>query len=184
MKRLNLTKPHVIVMVGLPGAGKSSFAERFAEVFNAPLISWEAFRQSTQGSALSNKQLQDLADDMLEQIMKTNQTIVYDGQLLTAVSRKSLARSIQAAGYTPLFVWVQTDIATAKFRARKHGYSADTFQAAEKKFTKPTSRDNLIVISGKHTFASQLKSVLQRLGEQRQHTRPSGRTPIGGSARR
>jgi len=63
MKPLSLSKPHVIVTVGIPGSGKSFFAEHFAATFKAPLISGERIRKelfgdkqrSDEQTAISNK---------------------------------------------------------------------------------------------------------------------------------
>ena len=38
MKSLQLDKPHAIVMVGIPGSGKSFFADKFSAMFNAPYV--------------------------------------------------------------------------------------------------------------------------------------------------
>ncbi|MBI3889304.1 hypothetical protein HY312_01855 [Candidatus Saccharibacteria bacterium] len=41
MKSLNLTKPHLIVVVGIPGAGKTYFGQQFSTTFNAPYLKYD-----------------------------------------------------------------------------------------------------------------------------------------------
>lgn len=171
MKSLSLQSPHVIIMVGVPGSGKSFFANRFSETFTAPIVSWDEIRDMLFNEATYAKDdeaiVEQVATSMLDQLCKTSATLVYEGDTLTQKSRLMLAKKVRQAGYEPLFVWVQTDAATAKSRALKQGLSSELYEAAVKRFTPLKSSDPYVVISGKHTYASQLKIVLRRLSSAR-----------------
>ncbi len=176
MKSLSLAVPHVVIMVGVPGSGKSFFAEHFAKTFSAPIVSWGAVRGELFNEPTFSKDeeviVQRVADLMLDQMMKTGATVLYEGDMTTQVSRKNLEKQIRKAGYEPLFVWVQTDTATSRARALKQGVSAAVYDTAIKKFTPLKDADPFIVISGKHTYASQLKIVLRRLSGARTASGP------------
>ena len=158
-------------MVGLPGAGKSFFAEHFSRTFSAPLISWDSIRGELFNEPTYSKDeeliVKRVADHMLGELIKTGATVLYEGDVLTQVSRKNIEKQIRSAGYEPLFVWVQTDAATTKSRAMKQQMPVAAYETSAKKFTPLKEADNYIVISGKHTYASQLKIVLRRLSEER-----------------
>ncbi|MBC7943223.1 AAA family ATPase [Candidatus Saccharibacteria bacterium] len=176
MKSLNLSKPHVIVMVGIPGSGKSFFAEHFAETFNAPLISFgrlrdELFNEPTYSSD-EQAVIRRVSDYMLDELFKTHRTIILEGVADTRTDRQEIVKRSRHAGYTPLFVWVQTESSTARLRVTKavKGKSTITenqFDIALRRFTSPNASEKAVVISGKHTYASQLKIVLKRLVEPR-----------------
>lgn len=176
MKSLQLNEPHVIIMVGIPGSGKSFFAEHFAATFNIPLVSYsnlknELFTKHT-GNNSGHTATKKVASILLKELIKTNQTLVYDGITDTNAERKKLIDVANKAGYTPTILWVQTDTSSAKMRATKRTkdgvyLSDDEFTAALSSFMPPNKSENPIVISGKHTYASQLKIVLKRLTETR-----------------
>jgi len=176
MKPLSLSRPHLIVMIGIPGSGKSTFAERFAEMFNTPLVSQLAFEQLLFGTKYDNAANEQkaliLTQNVLGELLKTGQTIIYEDTTGSRLYRQDLAKTANKAGYVPLFVWVQTDSAEASRRAlRKNkdsiALSHDQFDQAVARFTVPVSSEKAIVISGKHTFASQLKIVLKNLTTER-----------------
>ena len=171
MKSLRLSTPHVVIMVGVPGSGKSFFAEHFAKTFSAPLVSWNGIREELFNAPQFSKDedaiIGRVADHMLVELLKTNATVLYEGDTMAQVSRRNLVQTIRKAGYEPLFVWVQTDTATAKSRAQKRGVSGEMFNAALRRFTPLKASDPYVVISGKHTYASQLKIVLRRLSSER-----------------
>ena len=63
-----------------------------------------------------------------------------------------------------LLIWVQTDSNTALARSRKmYGVSPADYKDALKHFSAPQDNEQPLVISGRHTFASQAKAVLKKL---------------------
>lgn len=173
MKPLNLNRPHLIVMVGIPGAGKSFFAERFANTFGAPIISSSRLQTELFNTPSYNSDEQAIIDRignyMLEELLKTGQTVIYDGASGSRTERSELTKKAKLRGYETFFVWVQTESVAAKSRATKpnkdkpYVITNEQFDIAIKRFTTPNSNEKAVVISGKHTYASQLKIVLSRL---------------------
>ena len=96
---------------------------------------------------------------------------------MTRTARDDITRRGAQYGFRALIVWVQTDIATTKHRAfnRSESNSGDQytqsldpeqFDAIEKSFTKPDMQfreQNTVVISGRHTYSAQAKTVLKKI---------------------
>lgn len=163
-------------MVGIPGAGKSFFAEHFAQTFNAPLVSYEKLRDELYNSPTFSSDEQEIigrvANLMLGELFKSERTILYEGPSDLRSERTATAKLARDAGYETLFVWVQTESNTAKTRAIKSKKSKvygqpDQFSSELKRFSPPHTSERAVVISGKHTYASQLKIILKRLVEPR-----------------
>lgn len=165
MKHLSLNRPHAIVMVGIPGSGKSFFAEKFAETFHIPYVDYKKI-----AVLAGPEQTEALADYQLDELFKTSQSIIIEGDTDTRISRTELTRKARKAGYEVLFIWVQSDMPTAKQRALKDKMSpisSDEYEKRVRRFTALTPLEKPVVISGKHTYASQAKVVLQRLAAPR-----------------
>ncbi|PID29187.1 hypothetical protein CR983_04265 [Candidatus Saccharibacteria bacterium] len=174
MKSLQLAKPHLLIIVGIPGSGKTAFAEYFTSVFRAPFFDPSSIARACEATAMPD----DVSDALLEQFLRSGVTCVYEAAAGTRVERKRISQLARKHGYDVLQIWVQTDPAAAKMRAtrRKRGetaaaYDEETFDAKLKKFTPPRAHEPHIVISGMHTPASQSKAVLRRL------VQSSGRAP-------
>jgi predicted kinase len=172
MKPLNLNKPHMIILVGIPGAGKTFFAEHFSYTFNAPYVSLDILRSYFVSSSIDETAILASSNYLLDELFKTNRTIIYEGNTDARSDRQTITKKARDAGYAPLLVWVQTESASAKQRAthstkEKRGLSNDEFISRIKHFTAPNVTEKAVVISGKHTYASQLKIVLKRLVEPR-----------------
>ena len=181
MKSLSLSKPHLVAMVGIPGSGKTFFAEKFAETFRAPLVSREKLaRTLSQEDAVIDQVLYD----QLSELTKTQQSVIVDGLADSRNTRAELAKIARQSKYTILLVWVQTDPTTAKSRAlhqpaageTRRALTNDEYDSRAKKFAPPASIEKPVVISGKHTYATQAKVVLKKLTEPRAaisiHTTP------------
>jgi predicted kinase len=173
MKSLSPRKPHLLIMVGIPGSGRSTFADQFANTFNAPFIDTDLLKSYTQSDAAAEQ----LTQRVLHQLFRTKASIIYDGPSATRAQRTELARHAHAAGYTPLFIWVQVDTPSAQARATHRSaqpapITAEEFERAIRRFTAPNASENAVVISGKHTYASQVKVVLKRLADSNEHDTP------------
>ena len=189
MKSLNLTKPHLIVVVGIPGAGKTFFGHQFSTTFNAPYLRYEELYEFSNDESAT----QSLWDFMLDKLAQTKQTLVLEGPGATKLDRRQISELAHAYGYQALYIWVQTEPTTAQMRATKGvGKVKPLYPLSNKEFTERaavfeplTPGENYMVISGKHTYASQAKNVLQKLTQARGQntkivttgTRPSSSAP-------
>lgn len=168
----------VIMMLGVPGAGKSFFARQFAEMFNAPIVSFDKVRYELFAEPNFNKDeetiVERIASMQIEELLKTNKTFIVDGDMSTRISRSTLERLARKNGYNTLVIWVQTDVQTAKIRSLKRSpqrpydiynqpLTLEIFERLVKKINPPLPREPHVVISGKHTFPTQAKMVLKKL---------------------
>lgn len=161
----------MIVMVGLPGSGKSFFAQQFAETFRAPYVDRNRVAMYVHEDAEAADQI---VSEQLDELLKTQQSIIVEGVSDTRTGRSELARRAKAAGYETLFIWVQTDPVTAKDRSTKitknstgRMLTPEAYDQAVKRFTPPAAAEKPVVISGKHTYATQAKAILKKLSSPR-----------------
>ncbi len=204
MKSLSLSKPLVLITIGIPGSGKSFFASQFSETFNAPVVSYDKLRHTLFSDNGFAKQEQDLVNTIanieLEELLKTQKTFIIDGAVASKIQRMEIRKKAQQAGYDTLLIWVQTDKNTAKYRSMKRSsrrsddkynssLSSEQYDQLEKRFVIPQPTEAAVVISGKHTYATQAKVVLKKLVTPRAQAAQSivnhdGRTPDASAPRR
>ncbi len=190
MSNLDLTTPRAIFLVGIPGAGKTFFAKRFSETFGAPFVDLEKIRhtifETPTYSGDEQHRVEKVANDQFSELLKTKRTILYEGGLETRASRMRLTRQAREAGYRPLIIWVQTEQATAHYRATRgvrnsqQSYTIPSarFDQLVEQFTVPNQLEKFIVISGKHTYPSQAKAVLRHLADVQKLAPGVGAKPI------
>lgn len=180
MEGLTLTTPMMVEVVGLPGAGKSFFANRFARTFGAVLVSydkirWTLFAHHTY-SKDENQIVEQVANIMLDELFRVRHTFIIDGGCNTATERRSLESRARRSGFRVLIINVQTEEATCRRRATKRNTKNDgdrykqsiteaQFNEAVNAYSEPEASENVVVISGKHTYQGQAKGVLRRMIE-------------------
>lgn len=178
MKQLQLTPPLLILTMGYPGSGKTYFARQFADEYKLARISedrirFELFEKPT-FAAEEFEIIQRMGMYMVEQLMQTKQTIVYDGMFLQTHERLQVQQLAKQNGYRVLIVWLQTDIETSAQRANqrdrrnpdsKYSFSLDrqTFDTVRSTLQRPHEKDSVVVISGKHANKSQCLTVLRKI---------------------
>ena len=164
MKPLTPTIPHVIMMVGIPGSGKTTFAEHFAKTFHAPYINPNRIAEDIRLNAAATEKVTMI---LIEELLKTDRTIVYEGSTFTKAQRFELVKHFTKAGYKTIIVWVQTEPFDAKRRATRKlnpfALTSAEYEAVVRRFENPTAIEKPVVISGKHTYTTQLKTVLKHL---------------------
>lgn len=152
----------MLVVVGIPGSGKTFFASQFGETFNAPYIDYGYFRRVA-GDFKAGTQL---AGYTLLQVLKSNQTVIVEGRGATANDRIDIVKAAHKVGYNVLFIWVQTDPDASESRAlnsKSAPITQQEFNRQASEFQSLNTKENYVVISGKHTYASQARVVLKRL---------------------
>lgn len=170
MKSLSLTTPHMIIMVGIPGSGKSFFAHQFGTTFHAPVVSSDLITALT---STDTQSVAKLAYYQIDELLKTRQSIIVDGLAANRAERSELVKRAQSAGYEPLYIWIQTDVTTAKLRVTKDKsrpaaqHSNEAYDKLLKRFVEPSASERAIVLSGKHTYATQARIVLKKLSAPR-----------------
>lgn len=170
MKSLSLARPHLLILTGIPGSGKTFFAEKFSDTFNAPFIN-RYYLQNLLDNNIETSN--DVAAYMLAEVMKSGQSLLLETDSASRKDRLELARLARTKGYEPLFIWVQTDQETARQRSAKRSrtHASRTLTAEEherltRRFT-PLTIEPHVVISGKHTYATQAKVILTKLSAPR-----------------
>ncbi len=169
MKSLSLARPLVLATVGLPGSGKSFFARQFSETFGAPVASADRLKH-----LVGNEVVTPLARYFMEELFKTQKTFIVDGMAATRAERMELRKIAKAKGYDVLLIWVQTDATTSQYRSMKRSdkreddryngsLTADEYEREAKRFYPPIASEPAVVISGKHTYATQARIVLKKL---------------------
>ena len=153
-------QPRALLVFGAPCSGKTTFAEQFSTQFKAPFFNLSELQKE---SGLTREHILLI----VRQIAKTGQTLIIEGGLDTEAERAEIRNILREAGYNPALIWVQADATTIRNRLRaklrstakaKAEYDAkiDVMEA-------PSETETPIVLSGKHTYATQLKHVLTQL---------------------
>jgi predicted kinase len=182
MKALSLARPLLILVIGLPGAGKSFFARHFSDTFGAPLVSADELQfelfDPPKFTPMEHGLIKRLAERQLTQLTKTRSSIIVDGICNTRPERQQLEQFAAAHNYGTMIVWVQTDELTAKNRATTRNkkrpgdelnvkLTAEQYVAQSKRAMPPVKSEDYVVISGKHTYSTQAKMVLRKLAAPR-----------------
>jgi predicted kinase len=172
-------KPFVLMMYGFPGAGKTNFARQLAEELQIVHLQEDKVRHDLfAGSAIDENNeewLRTIMDYMTLELLNSGVSVVYDADVMKASERKRV-REIALANKAPaVLVWLQVDPETSYGRTQRRDrrkaddkyavdYDENTFRSVIANMQNP-SREEYIVISGKHTFSSQRNAVNKRLYE-------------------
>lgn len=154
------TKPRAMLVFGAPCSGKTTFCEKFSRRFRAPYYNLHALREEAD---FTEKQIHVV----LEAIAKTGQNIVIEGGLDTEAERNSVRKLLKLCGYDPTLIWIQTDINTIKARlkmkTRSIAKAKEEYDSRIRVMEAPAEAEHPIILSGKHTFETQLTHVLSQL---------------------
>ncbi len=158
------SKPYAILVFGAPMSGKTTFAEKFSERFNAPYLNLSELHEQYRVS-------RKVALILITQITKCKQTLIIEGAIDSERQRNEVRDLLTKAGYIPVLVWVQTDLNAIKQRMR-HKYSSASeakavLEESYRKIEAPADYEDPIVISGKHMFQTQCRNILTGISDRR-----------------
>lgn len=178
MKSLSTSRPLVLLIVGVPGAGKSHFARQFASIFHTPRVSYDKIQSIlfTEPSFSKEEELliANIMNSQIQELYKTQKTFLVDGAVNSRAARMEIERTARKHDYGTLTIWIQTDHESSQYRVTSRNKRRDgdkyNVRMTEEQFKKhaqrinpPALREQFAVISGKHTFATQAKVVLKKI---------------------
>lgn len=180
MSKVTPAKPLLIMLYGLPGAGKTYFARQLCDNLQAVHVQGDRIRgelfQEPRYDAQENTVVNQLMEYMAGEFLSAGVSVVYDTNALRTAQRRHLRELAVRVGVKPLVVWFQIDAETAYIRSVKRDrrrsddrYAAPMTQAAFQNIAQhmqnPASNEDYVVVSGKHLFATQLNAIMKRLHE-------------------
>ena len=158
----NKSKPRALLVFGAPCSGKTTFAEKFGKKFKIADYDLDSLREE---HGFSHEQTMVI----LEQILKTRQTIMVQGGLNTEKERIEMRNMLRENGYEPTLIWIQTDVSTIRTRLKSKFKSVskakDFYEKAIATMEAPNENEHAIILSGKHTFETQAKHVVAGLAD-------------------
>lgn len=106
------SKPAFIMMIGLPGSGKSTIAKELAEIGNAKIFSSDEYRARLLGDEndQTNNQLvfDTLYKDMLDCILIGDQNVIFDATNITIKDRKRCLEKLSRYSINKIAYFVNT----------------------------------------------------------------------------
>jgi|GEM_PF-6532541 len=190
MNEGKLKIPVVFAVVGEPGSGKSWFSSRLSTGFDAFGIDYERLRHylfdEVQYSNEEDAVVENTTSFIMDELFAHNRSFVVDGGANNYHFRRKLAKKCDEKGYEMVIIWLQANKDLADGRAKqsevfkadyyKRQLSPTQIQALNDKFYKPTDKEDAIVISGNHSFESQMKRVLNNMFKRKLTTKPPKET--------
>lgn len=179
MSKVIPNKPLLILLYGFPGAGKTYFARQLCEHIQAAHIQGDRIRgelfDKPQYDKEENQVISQLMDYMTGEFLNAGVSVVYDANAMRLTQRRALREVARKAKAQTVLIWLQIDheSAIARLSARDRRRSDDkfampvdrtTFQRIVGGMQNPQNED-YVVISGKHTFNTQLNAFIKRMRE-------------------
>ena len=177
MQKITPSKPLLITLYGFPGSGKTNFAKQLANIVSAAHLDSDKLRFELFETPKRTKQEDDIVDNLMKymanEFLAAGVSVIYDSNAMRLSQRRMLRDMVRKHHGVPLLIWIQIDAESAFGRVakrdkRKSGgkyaleYDRSGFDDYTAKMQNPAAED-YIVISGKHTFASQKGAVIKRL---------------------
>ena len=177
MHKVNLNKPVLIYLYGMPGAGKSYLSRHLADAYNLAHISSDKIRstlyESPRFDKSENQIVQTLMYMMSEQFLKAGIGVIFDMSASRIMQRRALRDLARKNKVEELLIWLQIDPDTAFHRSSnrdkrkpddKYNQNIDqqTFDSLVKQMQNPVNETGMVV-SGKHLFESHKSAIQKRL---------------------
>lgn len=179
-ERIEPVQPVLVLLYGFPGSGKTYFARQFTESIHAAHLEQDRIRHELFGQPRYTKQentaLNRIMEYMASEFLNAGISVVYDMNAMRLSQRKNLREMARLNKASTVVVWFQVDPDTAYIRNQKRdrrtfddkyavGYDVEAFKQIAAYMQQPEHVEDVVVVSGKHSFPSQLSSVIKKLSD-------------------
>lgn len=176
--KLVLNKPTLILLYGFPGAGKTYLARNLCADLSAAHVQGDRIRfelfEEPRYDKQENEIVNHLMEYMTEEFLSAGISVIYDVNASRISQRRQLRDLARKMKAETVLIWLQIDTESAFVRGSKRDrrkaddkYSASldktTFEYQASQMQNPTTTEDYMVISGKHTYSTQRGSVIKRL---------------------
>lgn len=180
MNKLLPNQPFLLTLYGYPGSGKTYFARQFCDEVQAAHLEQDRIRyelfENPRFSKQENYALNRISEFMIGEFLSAGISVVFDMNAMRLSQRMSLRELARQHKAKPLLMWFQVDPDSAFIRNEKRdrrknddrwavGYDVEQFRQIAGYMQNPEPTEDFVVVSGKHTYASQLSGVMRKLAE-------------------
>lgn len=178
--KITPSKPFLLLLYGFPGSGKTYFARQFSESIQVAHLEQDRIRhelfEQPRYTKQENAALNRITEYMVNEFLKAGISVVLDMNVMRISQRRAYREIARVNKATTLTVWFQVDADTSFMRnqkrdRRKHddrfavGYDVEQFKQIAAYMQHPEPTEDFVVVSGKHSFAGQLSSVIKKLSD-------------------
>jgi predicted kinase len=178
MGKMQLAKPTLFLMYGFPGSGKTYFARQMCDELQAAHVSGDRIRgelfEEPRYDKAEDRIVTQLMQYMTEEFLNAGVSVVFDTNAMRIAQRRTLRDLARKSKADTVLIWFQVDADTSYQRNTKrdrrkaddkYAQSLDrgSFDKISQGMQNPTTTEDYIVVSGKHTYQSQRGAVIRKL---------------------
>ncbi|HEX5797362.1 MAG TPA: ATP-binding protein [Candidatus Saccharimonadales bacterium] len=172
-----MSKPTLYLMLGYPGAGKTTVAEHIATLTGAVHLNSDQFRLHMFDKPLGitdaeHDRMYEMLDHITERTLSSGKSVIYDANLNRYAHRKEKYDIAERTGAQARLVWVTTDEPTARQRATveapKHprhrpfgNMKTEVFARLISEIEPPKETEQTITIDGNLISYTKIKKALE-----------------------